>query len=353
MNKTPYNYLGNIQLNLQNSSSYGADSSSILKERETPLNVKRRKLIEGDETLFSNYESTNKWIGKGLNDVWEVMNIKTGELEVIKEIKIMDERDYDKFKTEVSFLEKIKKAPHQSIINYKGYYVTVDERDEKFSQAISLIKYGYIQMEKGITSLTNFIKKKSWGQEFFSDEDVLHFVRTMLDGHIHLQRINIAHRDIKPENILLLDVEHPVYRICDVGVSTRTEDNTTDTKNRTLIGTVAFLSPELFESYKAQKPQTVYNPYKSDVYSLGLVFLYFMTFKTITGVERLDKDQKIIQDKISFLIRDAKFRYRRIKGLEKLLHEMLNPDWKNRPDFQEVSEIVKNINFFTLVEKYK
>jgi len=171
----------------------------------------------------------------------------------------------------------------------------------------------------------------------------------MLEGHIHLQKINIAHRDIKPENILLLDVDHLIYRICDVGVSTRTEDNTSDTKNRTLIGTLAFLSPELFESYKAQKPQTIYNPYKSDVYSLGLVFLYFTTFKTITGVERLDKDQKNIQDKINFLIRDAKFRYRKIKGLEKLLHEMLNQDWKERSDFQDLNEMIKEINLFVLV----
>lgn len=333
-----------MRLNLQHS-----DSSTLLKELETPLNVKRRKLIEGDESLFNNYESTNKWIGKGLNDVWEVMNIKTQELEVIKEIKIMDERDYDKFKTEVSFLEKIKKSPHPSLIGYKGYYITVDERDEKFSQAMNVIKYGYIQMEKGITSLANFIKKRSWGNEFFTEEEVLQFIKTMLEGHIHLQKINIAHRDIKPENILLLDVDHLIYRICDVGVSTRTEDNTSDTKNRTLIGTLAFLSPELFESYKAQKPQTIYNPYKSDVYSLGLVFLYFTTFKTITGVERLDKDQKNIQDKINFLIRDAKFRYRKIKGLEKLLHEMLNQDWKERSDFQDLNEMIKEINLFVLV----
>ena len=334
-------------LNLQHN-----DSSSLLKELETPMNAKRRKLIEGDENLFNNYESTNKWIGKGLNDVWEVMNIKTGEFEVIKEMKIVDERDYDKFKTEVSFLEKIKNFPHSSLISYKGYYITIDEKEEKFCQAFNLIKYGYIQMEKGITSLSSLIKQRNRNNEFFKETEVLNFIKTMLDGHIHLQKINIAHRDIKPENILLLNFENFLFKTCDVGVSTRTEDNTSDTKNRTLIGTLAFLSPELFESYKAQKPQTIYNPYKSDVFSLGLVFLYFTTFKTITGVERLDKDQKNIQEKINLFIRDAKFRYRKIKGLEKLLQEMLNPEWKSRPDFLDLNEMMNQINFDEMVIKY-
>lgn len=219
-----YNYLGPMRLNLQN--SVLSDSSSLLKELETPLNVKKRKLIEGDEFLFTAYESTSKWIGKGLNDVWEVANVKTGELEVIKEIKIMDDRDYEKFKTEVSFLEKIKEQPHPSFIAYRGYYVTIDERDEKFSSALSVIRYGYIQMEKGITNLANLLKKRSLNNEFFREEEVFQFMRAMLEGHIHLQRINIAHRDIKPENILLLDLENLVFKICDVGVSTRTEDNT-------------------------------------------------------------------------------------------------------------------------------
>lgn len=343
-----YNYLGQARLNLQH--SFSTDSSALLKELETPLNVKKRNLIEGDDFLFSGFESTNKWIGKGLNDVWEVVNVKTGELEVIKEIKIIDERDYEKFKTEVSFLDRIRKQPHPSLIGYRGFYVTVDERDEKFSQAaVGGIRYGYIQMEKGITSLANFIKKRAAASEFFRVEEVFQFVKSMLEGHIHLQRINIAHRDVKPENILLLDMENFGFKICDVGVSARTEDNTSDTKNRTLIGTVAFLSPELFECYKAQKPQALYNPYKSDVYSLGLVFLLFTTFKTITAAERLDKDQKNIQERVASLIRDAKFRYRRIRGLEQLLQTMLNQDWKTRLDFLDLSEMINRLDLLSLV----
>ena len=64
--------------------------------------------------------------------------------------------------------------------------------------------------------------------------------------------MNIAHRDIKPENILLFDQDELLFKICDVinhkfdEVGVGTESRGDNTKTRTLIGTVAYLSPELF-----------------------------------------------------------------------------------------------------------
>lgn len=91
--------------------------------------------------------------------------------------------------------------------------------------------------------------------------------------------MGIAHRDIKPENILLFDQELFLFKICDVGVGT--ESRGENTKTRTLIGTVAYLSPELFQAFKDLKYKSYYNPYKSDVFSLGLVFLYFASLHRI------------------------------------------------------------------------
>lgn len=98
----------------------------------------------------------------------------------------------------------------------------------------------------------------------------------MLAAHFHLQEMNIAHRDVKPENILLFDHDQLLFKICDVGVGT--ESRGENTRTRTLIGTVAYLSPELFQAYRELKYKQLYNPFKSDVFSLGLVFLYFGTF---------------------------------------------------------------------------
>ncbi len=45
-------------------------------------------------------------------------------------------------------------------------------------------------------------------------------IKSMINGHYHLQMINIAHRDIKPENILIMIEEEQLnFKICDVGVN--------------------------------------------------------------------------------------------------------------------------------------
>lgn len=69
-------------------------------------------------------------------------------------------------------------------------------------------------------------------------------------------------------------------KICDVGAGTDVGicDNT---ENRTVTGTPYYLSPELFTAFKKKSHETNYKAYKSDCYSLGLVFLEFCTLKRI------------------------------------------------------------------------
>jgi serine/threonine protein kinase len=240
------------------------------------------KVVEGDSRLYEDYQIT-KWIGKGLNMVYEVVETKTEKVEAIKEIRLADANDYLTFMNEISCLSKTKEHPHPSIINFIGYYITLDDRGE-FNQ----YRNGYIQMEKGITSLSFFINKRAETKNYFTNQEVLNFISKMLEGHIHLQNLHIAHRDVKPENILICNTEELDYKICDVGVSTVTGE-ASNTKTRTLMGTLGFLSPELFSTYRASKMHAQYNPYKSDVFSLGLCILFFCTFKKMSGAERLEK----------------------------------------------------------------
>jgi serine/threonine protein kinase len=130
-------------------------------------------------------------------------------------------------------------------------------------------------MEKGKTNLDFFLQKRNKLSQDFQTQEVVYFMHAMLAAHCHLQELNIAHRDVKPENILLFDQDQLLFKICDVGVGT--ESRGENTKTRTLIGTVAYLSPELFQAYRDLRYKSNYNPFKSDVFSLGLVFLYFGT----------------------------------------------------------------------------
>ena len=104
----------------------------------------------------------------------------------------------------------------------------------------------------------------------------------MLDVYAHLQKIEIAHRDVKPSNLLIFNENPLEIKVCDVGAGTAV-GYCDSTKERTVIGTPYYLSPELNKAYMDKMGNVKNNPYKSDVYSLGLVFLEFCMLNRYEG----------------------------------------------------------------------
>ena len=99
------------------------------------------------------------------------------------------------------------------------------------------------------------------------------------------------------------------------------------TKEMTVIGTPYYLSPELFKAYREKMHLVNYKAYKSDTYSLGLLFLEFCTLARFE--ERLKNESKKIEEKII----EVKEMYPNIIGLGKVLRKMLDPEVSNRMDF--------------------
>jgi serine/threonine protein kinase len=219
----------------------------------------------------------------------------------------------------------LRKHPHHNVIEFKGSYVITQEISE-----FNCSRKGFIQMEKGITSLDHLINERIHTCRYFTEEEVIYFITAMIDAHRHLQSLSIAHRDIKPENIILVGLDPLRYKVCDVGVGTAVGNDSTRT--RTLMGTVNYLSPELLKAYRENKFSITYNPYKSDVYSLGLVLVYFCLL-----VKPLAKDRGEGEEQnMLALIKQIKRAYPGINGLSKTLKQMLQYNDTQRPDFDEL-----------------
>lgn len=101
-------------------------------------------------------------------------------------------------------------------------------------------------------------------------------VKAILQGLDAAHSAGIVHRDLKPENILMADDGR--IKIADFGLA-RAASHDTQT-GQALLGTVAYLSPELVTGAPADV--------RSDLYALGI-----MVFEMVTGRQPFTGDQAV------------------------------------------------------------
>ena len=105
---------------------------------------------------------------------------------------------------------------------------------------------------------------------FVPEDQARKWFRQLASALEYLHSHSVAHRDIKIENILI-DKNDDV-KLCDFGFSKVVEKNSVhqDEHSTTFCGSLGYCAPEILL-------RTPYEPYKTDVWSLGVV-LYKMVF---------------------------------------------------------------------------
>ena len=130
----------------------------------------------------------------------------------------------------------------------------------------------------------------------------------------------IAHRDIKPENVLLDVYGRP--KLADFGLGMFCSDRGESTAN--VNGSLSYSPPEYFTTIHN-------NPFKSDIWSLGILF-YFMA----TGhVPWHSKGRKEIMKEIAQGVVELNEKLVG-KYMNRILRKMLDTNPKHRPDIEEV-----------------
>jgi serine/threonine-protein kinase len=105
-------------------------------------------------------------------------------------------------------------------------------------------------------------------------EQATDILRAVLAGLASAHRAGIVHRDLKPENVLLADDGR--IKLGDFGLARATTANTAT--GAALLGTIAYLSPELVTRGSADS--------RSDIYALGI-----MLYEMLTGEQPYKGDQ--------------------------------------------------------------
>lgn len=166
------------------------------------------------------------------------------------------------------------------------------------------------------------------------DQDIIKTIKDFTNFFYLLQTKSISHRDIKPENIFITATDQ--YKVGDFGSSILVSEE----ESYSIKGTPLYLSPELRDGYnnfceRIAPNSLAYSPYKSDVYSLGLVFLYMSTLEKIDhNFSNLSTLQSLLDSKL-LLIENARIRT--------ILSKMLTIDPELRPDFENLKNIVDQV----------
>lgn len=129
----------------------------------------------------------------------------------------------------------------------------------------------YIVMDYACSSLRREIDART----YIAERQARKWFFQLASAIEYLKRNRIAHRDIKIDNILI--DHHQNIKLCDFGFSKLIEGNSSSNsiiseQSTTYCGSIAYCAPEILL-------RTPYDPWKSDVWSLGVVL-----YKMVVGV---------------------------------------------------------------------
>ena len=209
-------------------------------------------------TLSSRYQITEIIARGGMATVYLAKDLRLAREVAVKIIHPHLSEDpvfRDKFFREARMLAKVS---HANLVNI------FDQGDDNGNAFIVL------ELVQGIT-LRDAIKDLG----SLDTTQVLQVSKAMLSALAQAHSSHVVHRDLKPENVLLSDDGR--IKVTDFGLARELSANT-DTGS--LVGTVAYLAPEVIRRGKADTP--------SDVYSFGI-----MLFEMLTGKQPFRGDDAI------------------------------------------------------------
>ena len=259
-------------------------------------------------------------IGHGAEGkIFTVKWTKNDNIYVLKRSEVKYDEDAKK-KKEVNklIIEFVETTGSDGVIKMYGNLLLNNELGTKYFY--ELMELGNETWDKEITDRG---KNKLYYQEYELMDIFSHLIKTFSS----LQLMHFTHRDINPHNIINVNGK---LKICDFGYSeVLKKDGIIIQKIR---GSELFMSPILFKGYHSGVQRIKHNPYKSDVFSLGMCF-FFAASLTYNGLTTI---REIYNMNIIKKVLHKYLGQRYSLNLIELLFSMLQIDENKRPDFNQL-----------------
>ena len=185
-------------------------------------------------------------------------------------------------------------------------------------------------------SLREFIKEKKNKNELIEEEIIYGYILDICLGIKTIHDNNIIHRDLKPENLFLTKDKKNI-KIGDFGIARQLDNQKQLVSSK--IGTPAYAAPEVHD-----KKNEKYN-IKADIWSFGCIIYELFTLKVcfVSGYDLCNKINKK-EEEYYLKIDTEKYDVR----WELLIECMLEKDVKERPNINEIYELIKKKEDITL-----
>jgi len=206
---------------------------------------------------------------------------------------------------------------------YHGLY------KEKCSDSLIMI------MQNGMVSFDKILKSG----KVYKMQELIYVLRKLVRGFAILQENGIVNRDVKPENIILVQESDQQfsYKIADFGIGFLLSGDCSYLETQTIKGfTKDYAAPEVLKIRLGENDTGVYNPYKADVYSLGILVLKMINYRW----GKKEVDMGMISDKNAF--------EKEYHSFLPILEKMLNEEAKERFDFKELDRVLNGNQFAEL-----
>ena len=291
-----------------------------------------RKVINKESNPTDNFNITEfqiiKQIGEGgFGKIYCIKWIKNNRLYALKKYNLIkNELNYFKAKVEiVKYLTK-KIEDNNGFIKIYG--------DKCIQQKNPNEIHYYIIMELGERDWFKELKIREAYFMHYSENELFDIITQLVKTLSLMQKNNITHRDIKLQNIILCK---GIYKLCDFDESEIVNQNTEVCQ--TIKGSKLYMSPILYYALKRKEENVIHNPYKSDVFSLGMCSLFAASFtrKLLCDIREI-KDMNLISQIINKAL-NKRYSHKFIN----LIVKMLQLDEKLRFDFLELEEYIAKI----------
>jgi len=211
------------------------------------------------------------------------------------------------------------------------FYTEVKGNDKAVSMSVSIVT------EFGVANLKELMKLRKKLDIPWQENELLILLKEIASPLAHCESLGIAHRNVKPSNIFFGE-DKLTLKLVDFKLSLLLDKRQRIIETN-VVGTPRYMSYELkmiYNELKKNKKKQIsvkYDPYLSDVSSLGLIILEIIL--TSMGI---DKEMKLEAEFAEEILEQTAEQY---PYISKILRGILNNDPKLRPRFSEIEKLLQ------------